>query len=230
MNSPKKSSKHLQDSIFSVWLEGSLNDEEQRHFDHFYETDKAFASAVNNARQVQDIAQDFDSVPLPHWDKGRLFASSPYQVKRSAPWFSFAAMAMSVGAMFLVLSGTQLRIDEHGVTFTVANSQASLNAMVDDKLTQFHSDNQKLLQNYADAMRDQQEQSAAALTHYLLTSSRQERQADFAELVAFINDQRQDDQRFMTRQLSSLQREIDSIGQGYSSTMPANYLMSEEDE
>ena len=102
--------------------------------------------------------------------------------------------------------------------------------MVDEKLNQFHTDNQLLLQNYADAMRDQQEQSAAALTHYLLSSSRQERQADFAELVSFINDQRQDDQRFMTRQLSSLQREIDSIGQGYSSTMPASYLMSEEDE
>ena len=230
MNPSDNSFGYDKDDIFAAWLDRHLTEEEQANFEHFYSTDQAFSAAVDNAKNMRQVAQNFDSVPVPHWDKRRLFSSASYERIRTTPWFSIAAMAMSVGAMILVLSGTQLRIDSEGVTFFSATSQASLNALVDEKLTQFHSDNQVLLQNYADAMKEQQEQSAVALTHYLLSSSRQERQADFAELVSFINNQRQDDQRFMTRQLSSLQREINSIGQGYPSTMPANYLMSEEDE
>lgn len=218
--------------LFSNYLERSLNQEEQVVFEERYASDPAFARVIDNASALAGISEKFNSPPLPLWDKSRSFGGLNRMPNASYRWFSMAAMAMSVCAMVMVLTGVQIRVDEQGVMFgtSVPQSSDTLHALVDDKLSRFHQENQILLTNYADALALQQQKSSAALTQYLLTSSRKERQADFAELVSFINDQRRDDQRFMTRQLSVLQREIDTIGHSYSQSVPATYLMSEEDE
>jgi hypothetical protein len=57
-------------------------------------------------------------------------------------------------------------------------------------------------------MQKQQLQTSTQLTEYLLTSNRQERREDFAELLKFVNQQRYDDQIFYARQLNDLQDEI----------------------
>ena len=90
--------------------------------------------------------------------------------------------------------------------------------------------NQVLFKEYAQSLAAQQQQTSAELTQYLLTSSREARKQDFAELLQFINDQRIDDQRFYARQFSKLQNEIDGIGMGYSAVLPNSNSVSLKDE
>ena len=77
-----------------------------------------------------------------------------------------------------------------------------------------------MFSKYADAMAAQQRESSAQLTQYLLASGRQERREDFAEFVKFINQQRDDDQRFMARQLNHLKQEINAMENSYSADLP----------
>ena len=92
--------------------------------------------------------------------------------------------------------------------------------MVDAKLNDYQIANQAMFGKYVDAIAAQQKESSAQLTQYLLSSSRQERREDFAEFVKFINQQRDDDQRFMARQINHLQQDISLLQGSYETAEP----------
>ena len=96
--------------------------------------------------------------------------------------------------------------------FSSGLSVEQVNVLVEQRLTDYQATNQAMFAQYVDAITTQQQQSSAQLTEYLLSSSRQERREDFAELIKFINEQRSDDQIYYAKQLNNLQKEIYAQG------------------
>jgi ribosomal protein L11 methylase PrmA len=115
----------------------------------------------------------------------------------------------------MVLSGMQVKMEEGAMTISFAGKQSSaeIERLVNEKLESFEQKQQLALTHYRDAMQQQQLDTSTQLTQYLLTSSRQERREDFAELIKFINQQRSDDQLFYARQFNELQQEYSNPAQ-----------------
>ena len=127
------------------------------------------------------------------------------------------SMAMSAMAIVMVVSGFSVQVSEGKLTmgFQQGPSDEQVAALVNQKLNDYQQANQAMFTQYVTALQQQQQENSTQLTQYLLTSSRQERREDFAELIKFINQQRDDDQRYYARQLTQLQREINSLDDGY---------------
>jgi len=147
---------------------------------------------------------------LPDWNKTQLFPA-----KNKSSWFQwqgFPALACALSAVAIVLVFTGLPNKDNGKLLTAqtpSNVDAEqLSSLVEEQVRvqvkqqreMYQEANQVLFKEYAQSLAAQQQQTSAELTQYLLTSSREARKQDFAELLQFINDQRIDDQRFYARQ------------------------------
>ncbi|MCW8090415.1 hypothetical protein [Alteromonas sp. ASW11-130] len=207
------------ESLISKWLENKLTTEESLRFDQLCLEDEIFAQRVANASRFTLAADQFEQLPLPEWNKEATFFETNAQPRWwQRQWMPMASMAMSVVAMVMVLSGFQVQMTDGKMTlgFDRGPDEKEINQLVAKRLDEYKESNQLLLTQYMDAMAKQQQENGAQLTQYLLSSSRQERREDFAELVKFINQQRTDDQRFYARQINDLEQEIEAIGSTYS--------------
>ncbi len=207
------------ESLISKWLDGELSAQERQRFEQLCLEEGAFAKRVEAANQFTLAAEQFEQVAVPEWNKDATFFNSPAALPWwRLPWMPVASMAMSVAAMVMVLSGFHVQVTNGKMTlgFERGPDEQVINQLVADRLDEYKESNQLLLTQYMDAMARQQQENGAQLTQYLLSSSRQERREDFAELVKFINQQRNDDQRFYARQINNLEQEIDAIGSNYS--------------
>ena len=207
--------------LFSQWLDNALTEDERSAFEALCISDAEFAARVATATQLNVAAEQFSASPMPAWDKNATFIA-PDKPK----WWQWQglpamSMAMSAAAMVMVLSGFSVQVEEGRVTMGFAQSapagptEAEVAALVAERINDYQQANQAMFSQYVNALQQQQQDSSAQLAQYLLKSSRQERREDFAELVQFINQQRDDDQRYYTRQLTQLQREINAIDDGY---------------
>ena len=211
-------STHEKETLLAKWLDNVLTPQERSKFETLCIEDSEFAEQVASANQIAMMAEQFEHSAVPQWDK-----TSTYDMPEKTKWWQWQGLpALSFGAsamaIVMVLTGFQVSIEDNRMTvgFAAATpSQQEIAAMVDDKLNQYQLANQEMFGKYVDAIALQQKESSAQLTQYLLSSSRQERREDFAEFVKFINQQRDDDQRFMARQLNHLKNEIDALEGGY---------------
>ncbi|MFC3120287.1 hypothetical protein [Agaribacter flavus] len=217
--------------LLAKWLENNLNEQERQTFEYLCLHDKRFSQHVETANSVAFTAQQFEQSDIPAWDKESTFIATE-RVK----WWQWSgmpvtSMAMSVLAIAMVVTGFNIHVEAGRITmgFQSAPSQAQMTALVDTKIADYQQANQAMFSQYVEALTAQQQQSSAQLTEYLLSSSRQERREDFAELIKFINEQREDDQRFYARQLNSLQQEIYSLDTPYQDPLlPVNDTLNEE--
>ncbi|MDC8830107.1 hypothetical protein [Alteromonas gilva] len=208
--------------LFAQWLENSLTQDERAEFEALCIHDTEFAKRVEAATALHVAAEQFSAPAMPAWDKNATFIAP--DKPRWWQWQGLPAvsMAMSVAAMVMVISGFSVQVDNGRVTMSFGQiapqgpTEAEVAALVNDRLNDYQQSNQAMFTQYVNALQQQQQESSTQLAQYLLTSSRQERREDFAELVQFINDQRNDDQRYYARQLTQLQREINSIDDSYS--------------
>lgn len=196
--------------LLAAWLEGTLTDAQRVQFETLCTEDKEFSAQVEGTNHMLMEAENYQSQSVPAWDRESTF-TAPEKNK----WWQWQAMpAFSLGtslvAIVMVLSGFQVTVDDGSMTVSFASqkSDAQIQALMDEKLNTFRQDQQLALTNYAQTMQQQQLDASQQLTNYLLTSSRQERREDFAELIKFINEQRSDDQMFFARQLNKLEKEI----------------------
>ena len=207
--------------LFGQWLDNALTEDERNAFEDLCVSDADFAARVATATQLNVAAEQFCPPPMPAWDKNATFIA-PDKPK----WWQWqglpaVSMAMSAAAMVMVLSGFSVQVQEGRVTLGFAQSapagpsEAEVAALVADRINDYQQANQAMFTQYVNALQQQQQESSTQLAQYLLKSSRQERREDFAELVQFINQQRDDDQRYYARQLTHLQREINAIDDGY---------------
>lgn len=210
------------EDLLAKWLENSLSESERQEFETLCINDEDFARRVENANAVAMMAEQFEEVPVPSWDRESTFTAP--ERPRWWQWqgLPMASMAMSALAMVMVVSGFRVDVADGRLSmgFSDAPDQQQIAAMMDQKITDYQQSNQALFTQYVDALNTQQQKNSAELTQYLLSSSRQERREDFAELVKFINEQRSDDQRFYARQINNLQQEISALEAGYS-TVPS---------
>lgn len=196
--------------IFGAWLAGELTTQQQNQFEQLCIEDKAFAERVEQANHINMMAESKPDWQQPEWDKEATFGF----VEKSRWWqwqgLSAASFAFSAFAIVLVLTDFNLNLDDGRISIGFGQQfpEQQVNLLVQQKLDEYQENNQAMFAQYVDAIQSQQQQNGAQLTEYLLSSSRQERREDFAELIKFINEQRSDDQVFYARQLNNLQQEI----------------------
>ncbi|GGF67881.1 hypothetical protein [Alteromonas lipolytica] len=208
--------------LLAQWLDNALSNEERRAFEALCVSDADFAATVQNATQLNVAAEQFSAPPMPAWNKNASFIAP--DKPRWWQWQGLPAvsMAMSVVAMVMVISGFSVQVADGRVTLGFGSaapeglSETQVAALVNQRISDYQQSNQAMFTQYVNALKQQQQENSTQLAQYLLTSSRQERREDFAELVQFINQQRDDDQRYYARQLTHLQREINAIDDGYS--------------
>ena len=207
--------------LFGQWLDNALTEDERSAFEALCVSDADFAARVATATQLNVAAEQFSAPPMPAWDKNATFIA-PDKPK----WWQWqglpaVSMAMSAAAMVMVMSGFSMQVEDGRVTMGFGQSvpkgptEAEVAALVADRINHYQQANQAMFTQYVNALQQQQQESSTQLAQYLLKSSRQERREDFAELVQFINQQRDDDQRYYARQLTHLQREINAMDDGY---------------
>jgi hypothetical protein len=166
-------------------------------------------------------SETFQTLEVPDWHRDSTFDSEVYQhsrfneAKSSKRWWHWQGLpALSLGtsmlAVVMVLSGLQIDSNDGALTisFSKGYDNSKVEQLVNSKLQQYQQNQQLALNTFAQTLQRQQLDASTQLTQYLLTSSRQERKEDFAELIKFVNQQRGDDQLFYVRQLNKLQQEI----------------------
>lgn len=226
-------SDHQAEQLFAKWLEGTLSEQEQRDFESLCIQDASFAERVETANQVMFTAEQFPDMPIPAWD---MHSTMPVSEKTSWwHWRGLPALSMACSVVAILMVTTGFSVSRHNGTVTMGFGnhvdEQTINQVVTARLKEYQDVNQKMFAQYVAALHTQQQENSSQLTQYLLTSSRQERREDFAELIKFINEQRDDDQRFYARQLNSMQQEINALDQAYltNPTLPnSNYSLSDE--
>lgn len=204
--------------LLTTWLEGHLTPAQQSQFERLCLQDEAFAKQVERANAFALMSESDEPEPSPEWNREASFNFKPTPSWWQWQGLPLTSMACSVFAILLVVTGFNMDYHQGRFSFGFGNSLAPseiedivavyVDEQVTQKVTDYQQNNQALLVQYLDALQDQQLQSSAQLTEYVLTSNRQERREDFAEFIKFINQQRQDDQMFFARQISELQNEI----------------------
>ncbi|MDM7861872.1 hypothetical protein QTP81_14815 [Alteromonas sp. ASW11-36] len=196
--------------LFAAWLEGQLTAEQQQQFEALCVTDAAFSARVQQANQLRVSAEEWQSEPVPSWAKAATFEQSYSLPWWQSPKLSVLSFACSVCAIFMVLGGFQVSVQDGQLSlgFKQGLTSTEVELLVQQRMDSYQENQQQLFAQYADALNAQQQQNGAQLTEYLLSSSRQERREDFAELIKFINEQRNEDQVYYARQLNDLQQEI----------------------
>lgn len=196
--------------LFSAWIDGKLNKEQQVEFERLCLSDPQFSKQVEHANYVGLLSDTSQELTPPEWDKNEGF-----NFTHKAPWWQWQAMpvaafACSIVALLMVTTGFNINIENGraSVGFGSAVPTQQIEALVQARMDEYQQNNQALLTQYVDSLQKQQLQTSTQLTEYLLTSNRQERREDFAELLKFVNQQRYDDQIFYARQLNDLQDEI----------------------
>lgn len=196
--------------LFGDWLEGKLDPQQRVEFERLCAEDAAFAEKVESANQMMMVAESFQPDRVPDWDRKGTFdapVTRNWWNWQGLPALSFCT---SMVAIVLVFSGFEVTTNDGKMTMGFANNQSAkdIEMLVDKKLTEYQQGQQQSLNLFAQTMQQQQLDTSTKLTEYLLTSSRQERREDFAELIKFVNEQRSDDQLFYARQINKLQEDI----------------------
>ena len=196
--------------LLGLWLDDKLTEQQRAQFERLCSEDDDFASQVEMANLVSMQAESYQPQTVPDWQRDAAMQSS-----QKSSWWQWQGLpglsfATSMVAIVMVLTGVNIQVADGAFTVRFGNqaSMAQVEAEVSKQLTAFQTTQQQALNQYAQALQTQQLETNTQLTNYLLTSSRQERREDFAELIKFINEQRSDDQLFYARQLNKLESQI----------------------
>ena len=209
------------ESLLALWLDGELDNTQHALFMQRCTDDPAFAAIVAQANTFTENSEAFSQWSVPQWERSAVIANNTSWMARLSNWVSVGKNnhgALSVGlsccALVIALLTFNNQLSSQATMAQVPTQQEIDNIVqqkVEQKITEQQQSSQAMFAQYADALHTQQLATSKQLTEYLLSSSRQERKEDFAELVQFINEQRVNDQRFYAQQFNDLQDEIYAI-------------------
>ncbi|MDG1122928.1 MAG: hypothetical protein P8J70_07175 [Glaciecola sp.] len=227
------------ETLLALWLEGALDDSQHALFMQRCADDPEFAAVVEQANMFTENTDAFAQWPLPQWketewkvpqwERNTPINTDLSWMARLSKWMSsghsqYGVISVGLSCCALVIAvltftnqlGTQRAYElSNPATMTQMLTEQDIDQLVQQKVEQKITEQQQLSQamfaQYADALQTQQLATSKQLTEYLLSSSRQERKEDFAQLVQFINEQRVNDQRFYAQQFNDLQDEIYAI-------------------
>lgn len=217
------------ETLLALWLEGALDDSQHAQFMQRCADDPEFAAIVAQANIFTENTDAFAQWPLPQWDRNAGIDTEISWMARLSKWMStrhthYGVLSMGLSCCALVIALLTFNSQLSTQRAYELSNQASMAQMlteedidqlvqqkVEQKITEQQQLSQAMFAQYADALQTQQLATSKQLTEYLLSSSRQERKEDFAQLVQFINEQRVNDQRFYAQQFNDLQDEIYAI-------------------
>jgi hypothetical protein len=198
------------EQLFALWTEQQLSQQQRNEFEQRCLEDESFAKQVETFNMFSMQSEHYQTDEVPNWDR-----SSTFDMPEKAKWWQWQGLptvsfAVSMCAIVMVLTGLQVRTEDGAMTISFAGKQSEqeIDRLVNDRLAEFQKTQQLALTNYTQTMQQQQMDTSAQLTQYLLGASRKERREDFAELIKYVNEQRGDDQLFYARQLNQLQQDI----------------------
>ncbi len=226
--------------IFEAWLTQSMTPEQRQAFEALCTEDSEFAARVQSINLVADIADDHQEIQPPQWyqegNEEHFFAPNNSPSDGKVHWWQWrgipiTSLAFSIAALLMILTGFNIEYtqDRVSIGFGHTISDDQIENIVQARIAQFQNTNAQVFNQYLDALKDQQLTINSQLTEYVLSSNRQERREDFAELFKLINQQRYDDQVFFARQLNDLQNEISlKTGVPIESVRPVNDVVPDE--
>jgi hypothetical protein len=182
------------DSLFTAWLEGeSLTDEQIA----LLQANAEYALMMNNAMQWQQQSKDYETVPVPNWDR----ESSMPKVQKANVFFGSGMWAMAASIAFFAW-------------LFVSNPQQQNQQLLEQvaKQTNLLESQQKQidqLQNILTAQNEVQQQQMYQLAKEAIKTGRVERQEDIASVLAYIKTQRAQDQAYLRMQLNDLAEQVD---------------------
>lgn len=196
--------------LLGLWSEQKLTESQQHEFEQRCLQQEDFAKQVETYNIFALQSEHYHDDEVPNWDR-----ESTFDMPQKAKWWQWQGLptlsfATSMFAIVMVLTGLQVRMDDGAMTISFAGKQSTqeIDRLVNDRLVEFQQAQQVALTEYTQALGQQQMDTSAQLTQYLLGASRKERREDFAELIKYVNEQRGDDQLFYARQLNKLQQNI----------------------
>jgi len=187
---------------YEAWLDGDISEKEslilqQQLRDHAPE----LANQMNDILQLQAHANAHREQPVKPWNPAAIWHAQRRPDGRETlawwqrPWLPISSMACSLLAVALVLGNVAVTIDDNSMQITFG-----------DRLSQ------QQLDTYAATLRsefkDDVTQANTQLVNYVLATSRSERREDFADLIRYVNEQREDDHVFYVQQLRQIEDEL----------------------
>lgn len=167
--------------------------------------------------QLQQLADQWEPQPVPNWDRQRTFRAvqPPRLAWWQRPWLPLASMACSALALLLVVGNTQVISNEQGLTVRFGGNAIDplvIEQRVAERLNEYAAAQQVALVNYGVTLRnDMREDMNVAnqqLVNYVIAANRQERNDDMADLIRYVNAQREDDQVFFANQIQQISEDL----------------------
>lgn len=155
-------------------------------------------------QQMVDMAEQMGaSAKIPDWDRDKGFEQ--YLAKPS--WWhrqgmSFVALSFSIFACLILLFDIRLSVTD-GRAQLVSNNEEK-QAWLQQQFVQLAQQNYNLINERMDDIKKTQMDDTAQLVSYVMANSRIERKEDIADVVRVIQQQRQDDMRYLRQQLSDV--------------------------
>ncbi|MCY7296022.1 hypothetical protein [Alteromonas sp. a30] len=201
--------------LFAHWVEGELNAEQKVTFQRLCLNDAEFAKRVATYERMQTLEQQYQDYDVPQWDREATMDVALTTEKPPRAWWkgagiSWLSLAASVTAICMVSLNVQVQLKDDGVLIGLANryTEAQIAELVETKVQDINQENLQQLALYQQQLQQQQQQFSTQLADYILSSNRTERKEDFAELIKYVNQQRNDDQIYYARQLNLLEANL----------------------
>lgn len=192
------------ESDFSDWLDGKeLSAEKMAALQQhpvWSERMLTFANTQLIAEQAE-----MEPIDMPSWDRNAGFN----QYLRQQSWWqrqgtSMLALTFSVFACVVMLFDLKVVSNEQGFSIARGGDQQQFA----EQLARFAEQNDRQIQQRLDDFQIAQQKSTSEVVDYLMTNSRIERNEDIQDMVALIQQQRDDDLDYLKQQFSDMNYQI----------------------
>ncbi|MBU2883255.1 hypothetical protein KO525_14775 [Psychrosphaera sp. B3R10] len=191
--------------LFDYWLEGKTLTSDQLAS---LKQAPLWSQRMAVHNEMLEMADNLsESVDVPKWRKDKGF--DQYLAKPS--WWqrqgtSLVALSFSIFACLIMLFDVRLVNTSNGQELVI-NDQ-SQQAWLEQQFVQLAEKNNEVINARMDDLSLKQQNDTAQLASYLVANSRLERKEDIEDVVRVIQQQRQDDMRYLRQQFSDVNYNI----------------------
>lgn len=185
-----------QEHKFQQWLDGKLTPQESQAFEQTINNDEQMKDRLASARLIEQQVYCYEQQTVPQWDRAQGFTDKK-------PWWQWQGLAalsfsFSIFAIALVLFKVEVIQQEQGllVSFggtSVQQGSVDVDKLITQRLKEFAGEQQLVMANYVNDLKDDQQANNLQLATYLLSATRQERQEDISSFIKYVNEQRTED-------------------------------------
>ncbi len=178
-----------------------------------HDSDDYSQARQQTAEHLDGMRSEMNTLEVPHWDKGKVLGQAKSNATREFSFLPWLSMSFSIVAICMVVLNVNIQSSEQGITIAFGDNNKAISpveveAIVEERLKQYQSDNELKLAQFVMQMQEQQNQSNLKLATYLLDSARTERQQDISDVFLHFNDQLAEQQSRQNIQLQQLEQAV----------------------